>query len=186
VPVRVSVPLEPWRMLALVSAPFPDPTVPAQSSAEVFLRYLDYFRARVISKIERIPESELRQSRLPSGWTPVELLKHLTYVELRWLEWGFEGRAVTDPWGDNRCDRWYVAAEEPLDHLTAALHAQAQRSRAIIEGHDLAEVGKPGPRWEGANPATLERILFHLLQEYARHLGHLDVVAELADGQVGE
>src|SRR5438094_817847 len=159
------MPLEPWRMLALVSAPFPDPTVPAQSSAEVFLRYLDYFRARVISKIEGLPESELRQSRLPSGWTPIELLKHLIYVELRWLEWRFEGRTITDPWGDNRCDRWYVAAEEPLDHLTATLHAQAQRSRAIIEAHDLAEVGKPGPSWEGANPATLERILFHLLQE---------------------
>ena len=93
------MPLEPWRMLALVSAPFPDPTVPAQSSAEVFLRYLDYFRARVISKIEGLPESELRQSRLPSGWTPIELLKHLIYVELRWLEWRFEGRTITDPWG---------------------------------------------------------------------------------------
>jgi hypothetical protein len=50
----------------------------------------------------------------------------------------------------------------------------------------LSEVGKPGPRWDGAEPATLERILFHLLQEYARHAGHLDIVRELADGRVGE
>jgi len=47
-------------------------------------------------------------------------------------------------------------------------------------------MGKPGPRWDGADPATLERILFHLVQEYARHLGHLDIVAELANGQIGE
>ena len=152
----------------------------------MFVGYLDYFRSRVISKIEGLPEKALRQSRLPSGWTPVELLKHLTYVELRWLEWGFEGRPITDPWGDNRGDRWYVAVEETLDQLVAALRVQAERSRAVIEAHDLAEMGKPGPRWDGADPATLERILFHLVQEYARHLGHLDIVAELANGQLGE
>jgi uncharacterized damage-inducible protein DinB len=169
-----------------VSVPFPEPTVPLQSRADVFVGYLDYFRSRVISKIEGLPENALRESRLPSGWTPVELLKHLTYVELRWLEWGFEGRPITDPWGDNRGDRWYVAEEETLDHLVAALRLQAEGSRAIIEAHDLAEIGKPGPRWDGADPATLERILFHLVQEYARHFGHLDIVAELANGQLGE
>ena len=56
----------------------------------------------------------------------------------------------------------------------------------MIESHDLSEIGQPGPRWNGADPPTLERILFHLLQEYARHLGHLDIVVELADGSVGE
>ena len=170
----------------VVSAPFPEPTVPRQSRADVFVGYLDYFRSCVISKIEGLPQNALRQSRLPSGWTPVELLKHLTYVELRWLEWGFEGRPITDPWGDNRGDRWYVADGETLEHLVASLHGQAERSRAVIEAHDLAELGKPGPRWEGADPATLERVLFHLIQEYARHLGHLDIVVELSNGQLGE
>jgi hypothetical protein len=47
-------------------------------------------------------------------------------------------------------------------------------------------VGQPGDRWDGADPATLERILFHLVQEYARHVGHLDIVRELIDGEVGE
>jgi len=49
----------------------------------------------------------------------------------------------------------------------------------------MSEPLKPGERWEGADPATLERVLFHLLQEYARHVGHLDIVAELA-GLSGE
>ena len=169
-----------------MSLQFPDPTVPLASRAEVFLGYLDYFRSRIISKLEALPESELRQSRVPSGWTPIELLKHLIFVELRWLEWGFQGHPVTDPWGDNRGGRWFVGAEETLGELTGALRAQAVRSREVIEDHDLAEVGKPGPRWDGAEPATLERILFHLVQEYARHLGHLDIVAELTDGQLGE
>ncbi len=169
-----------------MTIPFPEPTDPAASRAEVFLRYLDFFRARLVDKLEGLPEGDLRRSRLPSGWAPIELLKHLAFVEMRWLEWGFEGRAVADPWGDGRDDRWYVAPGETLGDLVAALHAQAARTTAIVESHDLAETGQPGERWDGAPPASLERILFHLLQEYARHLGQLDIVAELAGGPTGE
>ena len=87
-----------------MSEPFPSPTIPADSRAEVFLRYLDFFRTRVTAKIQAMPDAELRSSRLPSGWTPLELVKHLRYVELRWLVWGFEGRDVGDPWGDRDGD----------------------------------------------------------------------------------
>jgi uncharacterized damage-inducible protein DinB len=166
--------------------PFPEPTVPAGSRSEVFLRYLDYFRSRLVAKLAGLPASELRASRLPSGWTPIELLKHLRYVEMRWLEWGFEGRDVADPWGDQAGGRWHAGDDESLDDLIAALAAQARRSRAVIESHELTEAGQPGERWDGDEPATLERILFHLVQEYARHVGHLDIVAELAGGAAGE
>jgi hypothetical protein len=105
---------------------------------------------------------------------------------MRWLEWGFEGRDVPDPWGDQHGERWYVAPEETLTGLVAALHAQAARTRAIVESHDLADIGRPGERWDGDEPPPLERILFHLLQEYARHVGHLDIVSELAGGPEGE
>jgi len=169
-----------------MSLPFPEPTAPAASRAEVLLRYLDYFRSVVVDRLTGLPESELRGSRLASGWTPIELLKHLTFVELRWLEWGFEGRKVPDPWGDRRDDRWHVEPTETLADLVAAFEAQAARSRAVVEAHDLAEVGRPGDRWAGADPATLERILLHLVQEYARHAGHLDIVRELVDGRTGE
>src|SRR4028119_2254817 len=87
---------------------FPSPTAPAASRTEVHLRYLDYFRAVLVAKLAGLPPDELRASRLPSGWTPLELLKHLTHVEARWLEWGFEGRDTGDPWGDQRDGRWPV------------------------------------------------------------------------------
>ena len=156
------------------------------SRREVFLGYLDFYRAKLLDKVSRLPEGEQRHSRLPSDWTPVELVKHLTFVEMRWLEWGFEGHEVAEPWGDTRDGRWHVPAEESLGQLAAALEVRGRKSRAVIESHDLAEIGRPGPRWDGADPPTLERILFHLLQEYARHVGHLDIVAELAGGSVGE
>jgi len=173
-----------------MSVPFPEPATAVTSRAEVFLWYLDYFRSRLVAKLESLPGGEPRRSRLPSGWTPIELLKHLAHVELRWLEWGFEGRDVADPWADNWADnkagRWHVAAAESLEDLVAALYAQAARTRAVVESHDLAETGQPGERWDGADPPALERVLLHLLQEYARHVGHLDIVSELAGGPCGE
>ena len=169
-----------------MTVPFPEPTTPVPARAEVFLGYLDYFRSRLVSKLEALPAGELRRSRLPSGWTPIELLNHLAYVELRWLEWGFEGRGVPEPWADRRDGRWYVAPGETLEQLVEGLRAQAARTRAVVESHDLADIGRPGERWDGADPASLERILFHLVQEYARHVGHLDIVSELAGGQTGE
>lgn len=169
-----------------MNLPFPEPTEPRGSRAEVFLGYLDYFRSVVIDKLQGLPDEELRASRLPSGWSPLELLKHLTYVELRWLVWGFEGEPVTQPWGDAPQGRWSVARDETLDDLVEALHQQAARSGAIVRTHQLTDVGRPGERWDGMPPPTLERVLFHLLQEYARHVGHLDVVRELIDGRIGE
>ena len=169
-----------------MTIPFPSPTTPAISRTEVFVRYLEFFRSRMTDKLRSLPAAELRSSRLPSGWTPLELVKHLRHVERRWLEWGFAGADIKDPWADRRDERWYVAPNETLDSLLAALAAQAAVSTAIITAHDLADVGQPGERWDGKEPASLERVLFHLLQEYARHVGHLDIVAELATGDAGE
>jgi hypothetical protein len=169
-----------------MTIPFPEPTGPAGSRADVLVRYLDYYRAVVLAKVAGLTEAQLRGSILPSGWSPLELVKHLTYVELRWLEWGFEGAPVPDPWGDRQGERWHVGDAEATADLLAALEARGRVTAAIARRHPLDEVGAPGERWDGAPPATLERCLLHVLQEYARHVGHLDVVRELLDGVTGE
>ena len=169
-----------------MSLPFPSPTTPRSSRAETLLAYLDYFRSVVLDKLDGLADADLRSSRLPSGWTPLELLQHLIFVERRWLVWGFLGRPMAEPWGDHRGDRWQVDPGVGPAALIEALHQQAAVTREIVETHDLDEVGQPGERWAGAPPATLERVLLHLLQEYARHAGHLDIVRELADGRTGE
>jgi uncharacterized damage-inducible protein DinB len=176
----------PYGIILLMSLPFPEPTAPASSRAEVFLRYLDFFRDRLVEKVSGLPPEELRRSRVPSGWAPIELLKHLRYVEMRWLDWGFAGTSIPEPWADARDDHWYVAPDETLDGLVAELSSQAERTRVIVGSHDLSDIGEPGERWDGADPASLERVLFHLLQEYARHVGQLDVAVELAGGPTGE
>jgi hypothetical protein len=165
-----------------VDAAFPEPTDPRASQAEVFLAYLDHFREVAVAKVTSLPADDVIRSRLPSGWSPLELLLHLRHVERRWLEWGFLGQDVGDPWADEQDGRWHVPdGGQPADVIDQ-LRRQGARTRSIVESHHLDERGRPGPRWRGAEPATLERVLFHLLQEYARHLGHLDVVVELING----
>jgi uncharacterized damage-inducible protein DinB len=158
---------------------FPSPSGAALPREDVFLMYLDYCRERVIEKVTSLPLDALIVSVVPTDWTALELLRHLTFVEMRWLEWGFEGQSVEEPWGDHLGERWFVDPDDSPDSLVEALRARGRRSSEIVRRHELADVGQPGPRWNGDEPATLERVLFHLILEYARHLGHLDIYCEL-------
>jgi hypothetical protein len=65
---------------------------------------------------------------------------------------------------------------------TLNIQAPCPTVRVRVDGRRSAS---PVRRWDGAEPAALERVLFHLVQEYARHLGHIDIVAELSNVTVG-
>lgn len=169
-----------------MSLPLPDPG-PSSDVATLFLRYLDYYREKVADKVSGLTEAELRSTRLPSGWSPIELVKHLTYMERRWLLWGFLADQVPDPWGDQRQDRWHVGTDESLPELLAALREGGRRTRSIVETTDPSTLAALGGRFtEDAARPSLTAILFHVLQEYARHTGHLDIACELIDGRIGE
>ena len=75
----------------------PDKTVPA--GAERWAAYLDWLREDLIEGILSLPPQEQRSSRLPSDWSPIELLSHLVHMEQRWFIWGFLGEPVAEPWG---------------------------------------------------------------------------------------
>jgi hypothetical protein len=154
---------------------------------ELLLGYLDYYRLAVERKLDGLSEAELRTSRLPSGWTPLELVNHLIHMERRWVRWGFRGENVDDPWGDHDDGRWVVRREATAADLIAALHEGGRRTRAIVTVAELPDRAATGGRFQTEDERpTLIWTLFHVLQEYARHAGHLDIVRELADGAVGE
>ena len=158
--------------------------IPISDERQVLLGYLDFFREVAREKVAGLPPMQQTASSLPSGWTPLELLHHLRHVERRWLEWGFAGVSVSDPWADHQDGRWHT--QQSFAELSAALEQQAEVTRRVVEAHQLDDVGQPGERWDGAAPAPLRRVLLHVVQEYARHCGHLDIVRELADGSIGE
>jgi uncharacterized damage-inducible protein DinB len=164
---------------------FPEPSGRTADPAVLFARYLDFYRETVARKVASLSEVEARRSRLPSGWTPLELVNHLAFMERRWLVWGFLGEQVEDPWGDARDDRWHVPSTTTRDEVVGRLRDVGERTTSVLAEHSLDELGAPGPRFEHS-PATLAWICFHVLQEYARHAGHLDVAVELAGGELGE
>jgi uncharacterized damage-inducible protein DinB len=168
--------------------PPPEPSEALTDPRELLLGYLDWYRDAVLRKLDGLSEEELRRSRLPSGWTPLALLKHLTGVERRWLRRGFAGEQVAEPNPESGPDgRWHVAPDEPADQVRAEFLAEVASSRRILAGAGLQDRPRPGTAFNPDEPhPALVWILFHLLQEYARHAGHLDVVRELADGTVGE
>ena len=169
-----------------MTLPLPEPTDAPYDTGRRLCDYLDYFRSTATAKIATMSPADIRSSRLPSNWTPLELVVHLTYMERRWLIWGFLGEVVDDPWGDQGPEgRWFVAAELQLSDALSAMAAGGSRTRRIVAASSLADRARTGGRFD-ADPPTLEWILLHVLQEYARHVGHLDIVRELSDGTTGE
>ena len=164
----------------------PEPGPDAVDPAEKFLEYLDYFRSEVRRKVADLDDSDLHDSRLPSGWSPAELVSHLVHMERRWFVWGFLGEHVGEPWGDRgESGRWITTG--PIEEMLDALDAGGVRVREIVASHDLLDVASGDGRFaDGTPPPTLLAILFHVMQEYARHTGHLDIVRELIDGTTGE
>src|ERR1700722_4861134 len=112
---------------------------------ELLLGFLDYYRSVLIGKFEGVPDAELRASRLPSGWTPLELLKHLVFMEQRWLRWGFRAEQLPDPQGDeDQAGRWYTGPGDTAASLIAALHIAGEQTRAIASAAELTDISTRG------------------------------------------
>jgi uncharacterized damage-inducible protein DinB len=157
--------------------------------AALFAAYLRWYRETAIEKVAALPVAEQRTSRMPTGWTPLEMLRHLAYMERRWMIWGFVGEDVDDPWGDHQGypadDHWFVPDDVTLHDVAGMLREIGAQVDTVLASHRLDELAPPGPRFE-SDPAPLSWICFHVLQEYARHVGHLDIAVELAGGPTGE
>lgn len=169
----------------------PTPKKPPRESTDVtelLLGFLDYYRAVVAHKLDGLSEEQLRTSHLPSGWTPLELVKHLIYMERRWLRWGFIAEQLSSPRGDENEDGvWQVDQSESGSQLLSELQAVGTKTRSIAEHAELTEIARPGGRFSIGDPLpSLAWTLVYVLQEYARHAGHLDVARELTDGALGE
>ena len=161
-----------------------DPSDAADPSAHLRAQ-LDFYRSAVLSKIDGLDDAALDTAVVPSGWTPRQLLAHLVFMERRWFVWGFLAEQLPDPWGDQVDGRWVT--DRPVDELAERLLAGGRRTSTILRDHSLDEVAATGGRFPAEEPPpTLAAIAFHVLQEMARHAGHLDIVRELIDGSTGE
>ncbi|MFT4009293.1 MAG: DinB family protein [Nocardioidaceae bacterium] len=163
----------------------PDPPLVA-TEAEMLTAYLDYFRETIAWKASGLTAAQLDQPLPPSTMTLGGMLKHLAFVEDWWITHIFHGEPMPEPWASVDWDAdwdwdWHSAADDTPDELRALYDESIARSRAIRVGPDqLSALDRRGEHVSG------RWILLHLVEEYARHAGHADLIRESIDGQVGE
>ncbi|GAA3839374.1 hypothetical protein GCM10022243_02210 [Saccharothrix violaceirubra] len=162
-----------------------EPALTLADPATLLRGFLDFHRDTVLRKLDGLSDEALRTPLVPSGWTPLSMVKHLAHVELRWLRLYFAGEDVENPRGNPDVPRaeWVLEEHDTFESVREFYVEQVVRSRRISDAAALDDVVEHWPRAEPA--PTLAWILFHLLQEYARHVGHLDIVRELIDGETG-
>jgi uncharacterized damage-inducible protein DinB len=162
--------------------------VPASWDERTILTtFLDYARDTVHAKCAGLTDENARLARLPGSplMTIAGLVSHLRWVEDGWIEDTMLGGEVHPPWTDEDPDsEWRIAVEIPLAQLLADYRASCARHREMVSSLDLDTPSKGKLTWR-SEPVTLRWILFHLIEETARHNGHIDILRELADGVTG-
>lgn len=148
---------------------------------------LDWYRHSVVVKVRGVPQEVAGATPLPSPTSIAGLVKHLALVEDAWYTEDFAGLPIPEPWAgvDWDADRdweFHTAVDEPIEDLLRLYEAACERSRQIAAGHHLDDVGADDRR--GA--FTLRWVHVHMIEETARHLGHLDILLEQLDGRTGD
>ncbi|SOD63371.1 Protein of unknown function [Streptomyces zhaozhouensis] len=151
------------------------------------LGWLDLQRDIVRWKAEGLTDEQARRPVLPASplLTVAGVLSHLRWVEHTWFEVIFLGGSTegNPQFVDEPEDADMRAEGVPLERLVEEYRAQCAVSNAIVAEHSLDETGRHPD--VSSSPATLRWMLLHMLEETARHAGHLDAVRELVDGRVG-
>ena len=152
------------------------------SEREILTGLLDFLRATVVTKVAGLTDEQaFGRPVTASGLTPAGLVKHLTGVERFWFSIDFAGHDLPWPWTEQNPGGFQFAPEDSLTELIDAYAAECERSRAVIAGAALDDHARAD-----GNTFTLRYALAHMIQETARHCGHLDLLRESIDGQTGE
>jgi uncharacterized damage-inducible protein DinB len=163
-----------------------DPT--SLDEATMLAEYLDWYRAGVVEKVRGLDHEQLHRVLVPSGTTLGGLVKHLAGVEDHWFQHVLRGVDELEPWTSAPWDDdpdwdFHSAVEDTPDELVALYLAACDRSRVAADGLAL---DTPAVRDRGDQRPDLRWILVHMIEETARHLGHVDILRELTDGATGE
>jgi uncharacterized damage-inducible protein DinB len=144
---------------------------------------LDRHRDAVLWKLEGLDDEALRRVMVPSGTTLLGLVKHLASVEYNWFCQTFGRETEPLPFVDEdpEADLRVEPGETTADILAFYGRARAAADQVI----DELDVEATGTAWYGAT-VTLRWVLIHMVEETARHAGHVDIVRELIDGMVGD
>ena len=170
----------------------PEPPLAGDETA-ILLGSLERQRATLAWKCGGLDAAGLRATLAPSSITLGGLLKHLALVEADYFSGRLLGRDPGPPWNTVDWDAnpdwdWHSAAEDTPEQLLTLWQDAVARSRSVVTealaGGGLDQLGR-FTNSRGESP-SLRRILIDLIEEYARHVGHADLIRESVDGLTGE
>ena len=141
--------------------------------------YLQAQRDSALAVVDGLDEAAWRTSIVPSGWTPLSLVEHLGHAERFWAQVVLAGEVSPLPWSSDEERR-------EVDDVVAFYRDQCARTDAILVGLRLGD--RPPGVFVPNLPTEVHDVrdvVLHLVEETARHAGHLDIARELLDGQTG-
>ncbi len=165
----------------------------AASEVETLLGFLEYQRATLEWKCRGLDAAGLAATVAASSMTLGGILKHMTLVEEHWFSRAVFGGELGPPWDavDWEADpdwEWHSAAHDAPEAVRSAWHEAVARSRVLVgeamESGGLDRLAER--RWDDGRTPSLRWILVHMIEEYARHNGHADLLRESIDGETGE
>jgi hypothetical protein len=154
--------------------------------------FLEWMRATLRIKAGDLDADQLGRRLEPSTMTLGGLVTHMAWVESWWFTEIFRGEPPAEPWAsfdwkaDNDAE-WTVAAQLSPDKIWALWDTEVERARGILaEVGSLDAIAVGHRRRKPGEPLSMRWIVVHMIEEYARHLGHADLIRESIDGSVGQ
>jgi hypothetical protein len=160
---------------------------------DLLLGELERVRSYVAWKCGNLDAAGLAATLPPSTMTLGGLLKHLALVEDDYCAVKLHGRERHQPWNTADWDadpdwEWHSAATDSPEYLMSLWQDAVSRSRELV-AEAIADGGLDRPAaftWPDGQTPNLRRLVVDMIEEYARHVGHADLIRESVDGLVGE
>ena len=160
--------------------PMPEPAFVADERTTL-MAILDEQRALVLWKLEGIGEEAAATSPVPSGTSVLGVVKHLAWVERDFFGGDVAGEPIDPPWSAADPDAdWRIEPGDTVETISRFYVSAVAASQKVAASRSLDDVvGTAG------NQRSLRWVVLHLIEETARHLGHMDIVREVVDGTTG-
>ncbi|MFT7838099.1 DinB family protein [Saccharothrix sp. BKS2] len=161
------------------------PAPAARDELRLLTEFLTFLRLTAVAKVEGLDPADASRAPIPTSpvVTPLGVLRHLTAVERWWLSIEVGGSDAPSLWGEDADASWLPREDDTVESVIAGYRAEWERSAEAL--HGLGPDDRTRADFRG-NGRTVRWVLAHLVQETARHVGHLDLLRELADGRKGE
>ncbi|HLN17387.1 MAG TPA: DinB family protein [Acidimicrobiales bacterium] len=157
--------------------PRPDESAPADETTTA-RGWLTHLRESALYKLEDLDDEGLRWRPVPTANSLGSIVMHLAYAERQWFRAIFAGEPMDLSW---RSHTFEVPDGWSADDVAAFYRAEVAAADAVLDGAASFDQASRAD----FRPTTLRWVVTHMLEETARHVGHMDLTRELLDGRTG-